>query len=588
MSSIPAAPRAAAAAPGAASARERRFHPRPSRIAWLIAFLLALLAAVLALALAAALSDARRPLDGGAVAAALALALCLLGMVWAWRRGRAHRHPLLRLGPRGVLAAGWRKPLAWSELQDVELVQALGQAYLDFHLREPQAASRALPWLRRRVRRLPVTALAPPDRLAAYAAIHARLAPLRQAAGLGTAPSVQQAHAAMAFERALDAAMPRPWGLYLVVALNLLVWLLQLAQGMSPLKPAPAELFAWGANSASAVRLDGQYWRLLTAPFLHAGALHLGLNLLGLWEAGRQICRWYGNGQFLFIYLGAALGGSALSLHFSAQQAVSVGASGAVFGVLGALLVTLWRQRERIPGPIAKRLLGSQGVFLAYALTQGFGKAGVDNAAHVGGLLTGAALALLLAPRLQQGAAPARVRPALAGAALAAAVALLVAATPPARVNHRLLFESQAALQALLPRMQASEQALSRDAQAAQARQLEAAEFIARVRATHLPAFRQYNQALQPLAFPAGHPMQALLDDLRAVYRLLEEALALELRQHELMQRIGAQPFDPEGPAFAEFMALRREIADNGTRLKAARARLQATAQALPQNPPRR
>jgi len=77
--------------------------------------------------------------------------------------------------------------------------------------------------------------------------------------------------------------------------------------------------------------------------------------------------------------------------------------------------------------------------------------------------------------------------------------------------------------------------------------------------------------------------MQALLQDLRAVYGLMEEALALEVRQYELVQRIGPLPFDPAAPELAELLALRRQIADNGASLKAARARLQATAQALPQ-----
>lgn len=581
----PAAP-AATAMP--AATRERAFYPRPSRIAWLIAFLLVVLMAVLALALVAGWTDpSRRSPDGGALAVLLVLLLCGGGLAWALRRARAHRRPLLRLGPRGVLAAGWRAPLAWDQLQDVELVQVLGQAYLDFRLHDEAMPRRGRWGWRQGVRRVQVAALSPDDRLAAYAAIHARLAPLRQAAGLGPAHSVQQAHAAAAFERALDAATPLAWGLYLMVALNVGVWLLQLAQGISPFKPTPAQLYAWGANSASAVLREGEYWRLLTATFLHAGLLHLAFNMIGLWEAGRQICRWYGNGQFLFIYLGAALGGSALSLHFSAQQAVSVGASGAVFGVLGAVLVALWRHRERIPAPIAKRLMGSQGVFVVYALTQGLGKTGVDNAAHVGGLLAGAALALLLAPRLEEGAR-ARLRQGLAAVVVAAAVGTLVAATPGARIDHRQLFESQAALQALLPRMQASEQALASDAQAAQARRIDAAEFMARIRQTHLPAFRQHNQALQPLAFPAGHPMQALLQDLRAVYGLMEEALALEVRQYELVQRIGPLPFDPAAPELAELLALRRQIADNGASLKAARARLQATAQALPQQAGRR
>lgn len=573
----------------ATTERARQFMPRKSRISWLIAVLLGLLTTLLAAGLVAVMTHPDSGAGAGGKVVLLILMLACGGGAWLAVRRATDRRPLLVIGSRELSGSGLRAPVRWSELEDVELVQALGQAYLDLKPRSKPGSTPKRGLWQGRARRVNLARLSADDQFAAYAAIHARLALQRQAAGMGAAPSLQQAREATAFEHGLDELTPTPWALYFIVALNVGVWLLNVVYGIDPFKPMSADLYRWGANSASAVILDGQYWRLLTATFLHAGLMHLALNMLGLWEAGRQISRWYGNAHFLMIYLGAALAGSALSLHFSSQKAVSVGASGAVFGVLGALLMALLRHREHIPASIAKRLMTSQGVFVAYALLQGFTKPGIDNAAHVGGLVAGAGIALLLTP--QMGRAPAAdnsprvLRQGIASGAVALSVTLLVLGTPAPKVHHRLLFESQATLLSLLPRMQASEQALSGDAQAMKAGKLSPVEFTVRVRSTHLPSFQQYNLALKPLVFPAAHPLQPLLEDLRAVYRLTEEALMLEIRKQELMQQIGHLPFNPEAPEFQTFMNLTREVAENSAQLKAARARLEATVAAGKQAP---
>lgn len=571
--------------------RVRHFMPRKSRTSWVLAVLLGLLALLMGLALLANLTDKSRPLDVPMVAVVFVLLLACLAGVWYSVRNATRRKPLLSVGPKGVAGTGLREPLPWYRLEDVQLVQMLGQAYLDFTLRqEPGSKPRRALWGRNAaLRRVNLAMLKPDDQFAAYAAIHARLAPLREAAGLGAAPSVQQAHEATAFERQLDAATPVAWALYLVMALNIGIWLLNVLKGMSALQPTPADLFAWGANSAAAVTRDGQYWRLLTATFLHAGLIHLALNMVGLWEAGRQICRWFGNGQFLLIYLGAALAGSGLSLHFSSQQSVSVGASGAVFGVLGAVLMAIWRHRERIPDTIAKRLMSSQGVFVAYALVQGFTKPGIDNAAHVGGLVAGALITLLLAPQMGQAVATGArraLRQGLALAATGAAVFLLVLTTPEPRVHHRQLFEAQAALQRLLPQLQAGEQALQRDAQELTAGRLRPEQFAERVEATHLPTYRRLSQVLMPLQLSAGHPLQALLVDMQAVHRLTEDLLALQVRQFELVRAMTQQPADLAGAQ--ELVGLLPQVAEKSGQLKQAREKLEATVAATKEATSRR
>ncbi len=123
------------------------------------------------------------------------------------------------------------------------------------------------------------------------------------------------------------------------------------------------------------------------------------MNMVGLVSAGVTVERIYGRPQFALIYFGAGLAGSALRLHFSAQQAVSVGASGAVFGITGAFLVGVFQHRDKLPKTFSKQTLSGLSFFILYALAQGFAKQGIDNAAHIGGLLGGCLLAFILPER---------------------------------------------------------------------------------------------------------------------------------------------------------------------------------------------
>ncbi|MBA2723259.1 MAG: rhomboid family intramembrane serine protease, partial [Methylibium sp.] len=144
----------------------------------------------------------------------------------------------------------------------------------------------------------------------------------------------------------------------------------------------------WGANFGPATK-DGQWWRLGSAMFLHFGVLHLAMNMWALWDGGRLVERLYGHGRFAFIYLGSGVAGNLLSLVVQGERAVSGGASGAVFGVYGALLVCLARERSRVDPFEFRWLFGGVTVFSVATLALGFVIPGIDNAAHIGGLLAG-------------------------------------------------------------------------------------------------------------------------------------------------------------------------------------------------------
>ncbi len=329
------------------------------------------------------------------------------------------------------------------------------------------------------------------------------------------------------FEQRLRQRTPSLWALYAVLALNIGVWLANLADGVHATQPTTADLFRWGANSASAVVRDGELWRLLTATVLHGGLVHLALNMWALWVGGQWVIRWYGNGPFLMLYWGSALAGSALSLHFSAQQSVSVGASGAVFGVLGALLTGVWQHRHRVPRAVVTQLLGSQALFVAISLGQGFVRPGIDNAAHVGGLLAGVLMAWLLVELVDEDASAGlrRRRQWLAAGCVALAVTGLVWAAP-AGVDHRQRLATQAALRELLPRLQQADDALRRDALAQKEGRLTQAAFIDALAQRHIPVYRESSRQLQSLV---ADPPLPLLERLRERQGLMLDMMEIEV-----------------------------------------------------------
>ena len=197
------------------------------------------------------------------------------------------------------------------------------------------------------------------------------------------------------FAEQLFSATPRAPVGPVLIALNIVVFALMALNGVAVLDPKTSDLLAWGANYAP-LTTDGQWWRLLTAAFLHGGVLHLGLNMWALYVLAPVVERVYGNAFFLIVYLFSALAGSAASILWK-QHVVSVGASGAVFGVYGALLVYLVVQKGSLPSSVLQQLYASALPFVGYNLVYGFIGTGIDNAAHVGGLLGGLLMGAVLA-----------------------------------------------------------------------------------------------------------------------------------------------------------------------------------------------
>lgn len=151
-----------------------------------------------------------------------------------------------------------------------------------------------------------------------------------------------------------------------------------------------------GAKDNQAIKIDGQYYRFLTAMFLHGSWLHIGFNAWALYALGPEAERIYGTLRFVALYLIAGLAGGTASYLFSA--APSVGASGAIFGLIGGLAAFYYVSRKLL-GEASRRQLGSLITVVMINLFIGFSTPLIDNSAHIGGLIGGALLGWLLAPR---------------------------------------------------------------------------------------------------------------------------------------------------------------------------------------------
>ncbi len=181
-----------------------------------------------------------------------------------------------------------------------------------------------------------------------------------------------------------------------LLLLNLLVFAITLAYGAGLWHTNNGVQLQWGASFGPATQ-DGQWWRLATAMFLHFGLVHLVLNMWALWDVGRLMEALLGPLRFAGLYLGAGVAGNLLSLVVQGNQAVSGGASGAIFSLYGALLVFLWRERRQVDRGEFRWLFGAALVFTVVSLGMGLVVEGIDNAAHLGGLVGGALLAIALA-----------------------------------------------------------------------------------------------------------------------------------------------------------------------------------------------
>ncbi len=178
----------------------------------------------------------------------------------------------------------------------------------------------------------------------------------------------------------------------ILLNINLFVFIVMVLAGIHFLTPDAGQLFAIGANYGP-YTLSGDWWRLLTSTFIHGGIVHLLLNMLALVSVGRQLELMIGRVPFLIAYILCGLSGSLASVWWDGTR-VSVGASGAIFGMFGLLLVLMALERK-LTWPEKRAMLGNLGIVIGINLMYGM-TGGIDNAAHTGGLVAGILIGAIL------------------------------------------------------------------------------------------------------------------------------------------------------------------------------------------------
>jgi rhomboid protease GluP len=174
-----------------------------------------------------------------------------------------------------------------------------------------------------------------------------------------------------------------------LIAINLTIFAAMLVTGGF----GGLNLYKWGANYGPAT-LSGQYWRLVTAGFIHAGFLHVAFNMWCLWSLGQLCERLFGRWQTLVIYLLTGVGGSLLSIAYDPKR-LEVGASGAIFGIAGAVLAGLKFGDVSISSWQRRSAISSLVTFVAFNFYLGqFGN--TDNMCHLGGFVSGLIIGLPL------------------------------------------------------------------------------------------------------------------------------------------------------------------------------------------------
>jgi rhomboid protease GluP len=207
---------------------------------------------------------------------------------------------------------------------------------------------------------------------------------------------------------------------YLLVGINCAVFVAMVARGVSVVAPTTGQLMYWGADNAGNVLINGEWWRIVTAMFVHVGILHLATNMWCLWNLGLLAEPVMGSAGVVAVYILTGAAGNMLStlvnwaVYHNAPGGplfpVGAGASGAVFGIAGALIVLLKSHRLPVPPYELKKLRRSVIYFAALNLVLGLsisvGTAvahsglNIDNMAHLGGCTCGLLFAAPMVPRL--------------------------------------------------------------------------------------------------------------------------------------------------------------------------------------------
>lgn len=247
---------------------------------------------------------------------------------------------------------------------------------------------------------------------------------------------------AMETESVMKTASGSSWITYFLIASNTAIFIFMIVSGVDIMSPAAGDIIQWG-GSMSVLTATGEWWRILSSMFVHIGILHLLFNMYGLWYIGKILEPMLGKPVYASAYLFSGVCASLLSVWWHQNDAmVSAGASGAIFGLFGLFLSLLLT--DLIPRAVRDSMLRSTAVFVGFNLLYGL-KGGVDNSAHIGGLVAGFGSGLLIYQvQLKKREPGSKRQVPLSAALLATAIALSFAVIPAIHVSGGYTSESGA------------------------------------------------------------------------------------------------------------------------------------------------
>lgn len=205
------------------------------------------------------------------------------------------------------------------------------------------------------------------------------------------------------FMQSLYARVRIPFVTYSLIAVSVVIYLLMGVFTGGWISPSGEALVRFGSDYGPMTLYRGEWWRMLTCSFVHIGIIHLAFNMYVLYQVGPFLERLYGRSLFFLLYVGSAFTGSLLSLGMNPFQ-ISAGASGAIFGLFGAVLGFYLCFRSTLPRKMFSSIASDAGIFIVFNLIFGL-QAGIDNWAHLGGLFGGFffGFAAAVAPNMESG-----------------------------------------------------------------------------------------------------------------------------------------------------------------------------------------
>lgn len=322
------------------------------------------------------------------------------------------------------------------------------------------------------------------------------------------------------FDDLLKKLTPFIWVTATCLIVNVAYYIVMVSQGVDYLQPNVADLLKWGADYAP-FTWGGQPWRLVTSMFMHCGLLHLGLNMWALWSAGRMLERLVGSIGFLIIYFASGIAGGLASMWWNGDV-VSAGASGAIFGLLGAFATFIWNRADSFPLPALRQLRSSLAMCIGYNLLFGASIEGIDQAAHIGGLLTGLVLGWMLSQPLDYNTIERRWRKNLiAGAGAVLVLGILIVRHPPAPPDF--LINELGIYDKVVP---STDEKFLDAARAYNAKELDSEQMIELVQKEILPPWQQVSEHFDALGnVPSGR--KELVHQYRTELHLRVEAGSL-------------------------------------------------------------